>query len=503
MAPRNAVTAHLAPAFVVGAVLAGFVPLLSYALMQGGGVALDGYVWRVLRFTLWQATLSTLLSVIPALFLARALARRAFWGRALVLALFNVPLALPAIVAVLGIVHVYGASGWFAGWFTLYGLPGILIAHVFFNMPLATQFFLRALEAVPVESHRLAAQQGFSDFNTLRHVDWPVLRTSIGPVAALVFLLCAASFVIVLTLGGGPQATTLEVAIFQSLRMDFDLSRAASLSLVQIVVCGALVVLAGSVASPAATAAPLRQKPYRHDGRERRSRIIDAAMLVIGAAVVIPPVVGIVAAGVQGLALSPLILQATLTSVLLATAAAVVSCSLAWSLAQQRLNPVLHKVVPLLAFIIPPAVIATGWFILTKSWPGGVARAVVFIVILNALMALPYAVSALAPHFARITAHHDRLCEQLGISGWTRLRRIDAPAMARPLVFAFLLALVVSLGDLTAVMLLGSQGLVTMPSLIAQQMGAYRGTAAGGTALLLVVMCYSLTLVAQRIGRTA
>ena len=67
---------------------------------------------------------------------------------------------------------------------------------------------------------------------------------------------------------------------------------------------------------------------------------------------------------------------------------------------------------------------------------------------------------------------------------------------------AGLLAFVMSLGDLTAVTLLGSQGLVTLPALIHQQMGNYRSTAASGTALLLALSCYGLALVAQRSGRT-
>ena len=40
----------------------------------------DSYLWHVIRFSFWQAFLSALLSVIPAIFLARALYRRRFPG---------------------------------------------------------------------------------------------------------------------------------------------------------------------------------------------------------------------------------------------------------------------------------------------------------------------------------------------------------------------------------------------------------------------------------------
>ena len=41
----------------------------------------DSYLWHVVRFSFWQASLSALLSVGPAVFLARALYRRRFPGR--------------------------------------------------------------------------------------------------------------------------------------------------------------------------------------------------------------------------------------------------------------------------------------------------------------------------------------------------------------------------------------------------------------------------------------
>ncbi|TIU57631.1 MAG: thiamine/thiamine pyrophosphate ABC transporter permease ThiP, partial [Mesorhizobium sp.] len=123
---------------------------------SGAASAFDPYILRVVRFTLWQALLSTLLSVVPALFVARALSRHPlFPGRGLILQLFALPLALPAIVAALGILALYGNAGYFAGllggrnWPGIYGLSGILVAHVFFNLPLATRLFLEALGTVP------------------------------------------------------------------------------------------------------------------------------------------------------------------------------------------------------------------------------------------------------------------------------------------------------------------------------------------------------------------
>ena len=155
-----------------------------------------------------------LLSVVPAIVVARALSRHpAFPGRGLVLRLFALPLALPAIVAALGILALYGRAGYFAGllsslsggdWPGIYGLSGILVAHVFFNLPLATRLFLEALGHGAGRPVAAGSQLGMGAAPSFRLIEWPVLRAALPGVAGLVFMLCVTSFTIVLTLGGGP-----------------------------------------------------------------------------------------------------------------------------------------------------------------------------------------------------------------------------------------------------------------------------------------------------------
>jgi ABC-type spermidine/putrescine transport system permease subunit II len=123
------------------------------------------------------------------------------------------PPMLPAIVVIIGIIEVYGAKGWLGGFFDIYGLQGILLAHVFFNVPLAARLILADLERSPAESWKLSAQLGLGPLAIWRLLEWPAIRSGLAGAALLIFLLCASSFAVVLTLGGGPRATTLEVAI--------------------------------------------------------------------------------------------------------------------------------------------------------------------------------------------------------------------------------------------------------------------------------------------------
>jgi thiamine transport system permease protein len=493
----------IAPLIILIAIALGLIPLIAFALDRGGAIWPDAYVWRVTRFTVLQAGLSTLLSVFPAILIARAFARRQFKGRAFLLSLFAVPQALPVIVAIFGLTALYGTGGVMGGWFSLYGLGGIVLAHVFFNLPLATRLLVEALAATPPENHRLAAQLGFSDRATFSTVDWPALKPALPRVAALIFLLCAGSFIVVLVFGG-PSATTLEVAIYQSLRMDFDVTRALTLSLVQILLSIAMVLLAARMLVAPAAQAAARLDGRRFDGQGLNARSIDTVAVICAIILIIPVLAAIVAQGLAHINFDASLLRAFATSITLATLSGFIAMPLAWGMGKaQRARPefrVSLVALGLAGFIVPPAVIATGWFLAFRS-VNSFAVAIILIAALNALMALPFLLTVLAPAQERNALQHDRLCQQLDVSGWNRLRLVDVPALRGPLSQATMMAFVLSMGDLTAVTLLGSQGLLTLPSLVQQQMGHYQSAAAGGTALILALLCLILSVTAQRLSR--
>src|SRR5262245_3394906 len=301
-------------------ILAGITALAAIAILIGGAFlglliegaadlpsalgALDSYFAGVAPCTLWQPAPSTLLSVGPAIVIARALSRHpAFPGRGLILRLFALPLALPAIVAVLGVLSLLGRAGYFAGWLSalsghdwpgIYGLSGILVAHVFFNLPLATRFLLEALDTVPTDQWRLASQLGMGAGPSFRLIEWPVVRAALPGVAGLVFMLCVTSFTIVLTLGGGPAATTLEVAIYQALRFDFDPARAVALTSGQIALTVAAVwLLARLGADPSREANP-GVSPRRYVTVTVAEAFANAALILAAGLFVIAPIAAMV-----------------------------------------------------------------------------------------------------------------------------------------------------------------------------------------------------------------
>ena len=493
---------YAALALLALALAAGFIPVLRMGLEQGIS-GLDPYVFKVLRFTLLQAGLSTLLSLALGLPLARALARQAsFPGRALLLRLLNLPLALPAIVVIIGIIEVYGAKGWLGGMFDIYGLQGILLAHVFFNVPLAARLILSDLERIPAESWQLSAQLGLRPLATWRLVEWPAIRSGIAGAALLIFLLCASSFAVVLTLGGGPRATTLEVAIYQSLRADFDPQRAAMLALVQLALCATLALIAQGFGGLGASWPVLRLQPRRYDGQATAARLADGAVIILALLLLLPPLAALIAAGLVHIDASALLLRALLTSLALGAASAALAFAISWPLAALAVRSGawrrIASVAVLSAWIVPPAALATGWFISLIAHAGHSGLAAVLVIAMNALMSLPFVARVLMPALAQSAEAHDRLCLSLGLSGWSRFRLVELPVTKRAIGLSLVMALILSLGDLTAISLFGTQDFVTLPALIYRQMGSYRFDAAIGTALVLGLLVLAFSTLAER-----
>ena len=496
-----------APAFAALALLAlalaaGFLPVLRMGLEQGLQ-GLDPYVIRVLSFTLLQAGLSTLLSLALGLPLARALARQqSFRGRSALVRLLNLPLALPAITVIIGVIEVYGANGWLGGLVNIYGLQGILLAHVFFNAPLAARLILSDLERIPPESFKLAAQLGFGPSALWRLVEWPQIRGGLAGAALLIFLLCASSFAIVLTLGGGPRAATLEVAIYQSLRSDFDPQRASVLALVQLALCATLALIAQRWGGLAQGWPMLRLGAIRHDGNRLAARLQDGGVILLALLLLLPPLAALVSAGIFRINFTPLLLRAMVTSLALGAASAALAFALVWPLAVLAVRNAAWRRVQALAvltsWIVPPAALATGWFISVIAYASFGGLAAFLVIAMNALMSLPFVARALLPALSQSADAHDRLCLSLGLRGWSRFRLVELPAMKRAIGLALVMALILSLGDLTAISLFGTQDFVTLPALIYRQMGSYRFDEAIGTALVLGAMVLAFSTLAER-----
>ena len=492
--------AHSPVAVIAAIIVAGLViiPVAAVLWWGGGFTALSAADMAALNFTIWQAAVSAGLSVLLAIPVARALARRSFWGRSALISVMGAPFILPVIVAILGLLAVFGGRGVVnlllgplgVPKLDIYGAHGVILAHVFFNLPLAVRLILQGWLQIPSERFRVAASLGAPVFWLL---EWPMLRRIVPGAFAVIFVICIGSFAVALTLGGGPTTTTVELAIYQAFKFDFDLGKAASLAVVQL----ALGLTAGCVALYLARGdmlgAGLDRVVQRWDGNSW----VDALWIGAAALFLLMPLSAILLMGLPNLLSLPAeIWPATLKSLIIALGAVVLTMGLALPLAARA-----GEAASLFGISVSGLVLGTGLFLLLQPVvrPASVALPVTMVV--NVLMALPFVLRILRPSVESAKADFGRLGQSLALTGWARWRIVYLPRLRRPMGFAAGLTGALAMGDLGVITLFSRQGDGTLPEVMYHLMRAYQLDAAYGAALLLVLVSLGLFWAFDKGGR--
>ncbi len=173
----------------------------------------DFRVGAILYVAGQQALISCFVSFCLAVPISSILAKRYHWHIFPPLfGMLGLVLVMPTTVAAVGILKVWGLNGWLAqafdtisfgtvGWFNIYGLHGVVLAHVFFNLPLMIRVLTPIFLSFPKEHIFLSEQYGFSRAKFFWILEWPAIKKVALSLNGLVFLLCFTSFYLVFMLG--------------------------------------------------------------------------------------------------------------------------------------------------------------------------------------------------------------------------------------------------------------------------------------------------------------
>ncbi|MFV0292398.1 MAG: thiamine/thiamine pyrophosphate ABC transporter permease ThiP [Paracoccus sp. (in: a-proteobacteria)] len=484
--------------------------LAAVTVRAGGLSVLESWDWRAVRFTIWQAILSAMLSVLLAIPVARALARRRFIGRSILVTLLGAPFILPVIVAIMGLVSIFGHDGLANRLLAIFGLkpvsiygwPGVILAHVFFNLPLSIRMILHGWQAIPAERFRLAQSLNFSPGDISRHLERPMLREVLPGAWMSVFLVCLTSFAVALSLGGGPRATTIELAIFQAFRFDFNLGKAATLGLLQVGLCLITLVLLTRITIPAGFGTGM-DRDSNLPGPSGWRCLTDVMVIMLAAIFLLLPLASVIVHGlprITGLPVS--VWQAACRSVTMALCSTFAALIMALALAGAIVRG--HRWVEaagMLPIIASPLVLGTGLYLLLHGMASPSQLALPLTVIINAIMALPFGLRVLIPAARGLQADYGRLADSLGMTGFARLRLLTLPRLARPLGFAGGLAAALSMGDLGVITLFADSESATLPLKLYQLMNSYRMQDAAGCAVLLMGISFAMFWAFDRGGR--
>lgn len=481
-----------------------FRSIIVAAASQTAGTSANVDILHLLRMTAIQAGLSTILSLIVGLALAWALNRLRFWGRGLVIGLFASAIVTPGLIVAFGLLTVWGRSGWvnaLAHFFggnvdvPIFGLGGILAAHVILDGAFAARILLARLDAIPETRLKMGQSLGLSATTRFAVIDWPAIRGTLPGLAAIVFLLAFTSFPIVLLLGGGPANQTLEVAIYSAVRLDFDLNAAVTLALVQVGVCAIIILLSALFAPIPSSLGPAAGQSWADRPVVRVAQWAILALCLIGFALpLLAVLLGLIEGGIGALFSRPAFWRALGTSLGIAAAAAVLNLILALGLAMgrsatSRLGLRLTLTAPAYTYLAVPAmVLALGFFLLVRAAGIEPQRAgPVVVTIGSALLGLPFAIATLGPPLEAIARGQGRLIRSLGLSGFRQFALIEWPLIGRDIGVALALTFCFSLGDLGVISLFGTPDFTTLPLLLVEAIAAYRSNDAGVIAALMLI----------------
>ncbi len=196
-------------------------------------------ILTTLRFTFYQASLSTLLTFALGLPSAILFARYDFRGKSFLRALTAIPFMLPTVVVAAAFTSLLGPFGWVSTLFPLSSfqfigtLSAILIAHVFYNTTIVIRIVSNALSRLDPKLEQAARSLGADSLRVWWNITLPLLRPSLLAAALLVFLFDFTSFGVILLLGGS-KFITLEVEIYLRVLKLPNMPLAALLSIIQL-----------------------------------------------------------------------------------------------------------------------------------------------------------------------------------------------------------------------------------------------------------------------------
>ena len=505
---------------VSGMVARGFAPDGGFEPGAVLEVLTRPRVHRVLWFTLWSAAAGTLLSLVLGLPTAYVLHRLRFPGRDLLRAVVVVPFVLPTVVVGVAFRQLIAPAGPLGG----LGLDGSAVAIVaalaFFNVSVVVRTVGTFWESMDPRREEAAAALGASPWQVLRTVTLPALRPAVVSAASVVFLFCSTAFGVVLTMGGLRYAN-VETEIYLLTTQELDLTGAAALSVLQLLVVTALLVLAARVrrSPPAArTTRPLPRPRWSH----APVLLWTAFTLVL----LLAPLASLVAAslrrgerwgwanyralgttGADNALLVP-VTEALVTSLEVALLAAALALVLGTVVAFLVSRPGGGRPRQLLdgVFMLPLGVSAVtvgfGFLVTLDSPPIDLRSSSLLVPVAQAMVALPLVVRTVAPVLRSVDDRQRQAAASLGAGPARVLATVDLPAGWRALLAAAGFGFAVSLGEFGATSFLARDDDPTLPVVIYRligQPGAENFGMAMAASVVLAATTTAVMLAVQRL----
>ncbi len=486
-----------------------FYPLGNILQLSLTAEALQELVIRpsfrhVLWFTVWQAALSTGLTLLLGLPAAYLFARYDFRGKSVLRALTTIPFVMPTVVVAAAFRALLGASGplnqlLMAG-FSLESPPLqldqtlaiILLAHVFYNVTVVVRLvggFWGNLNPRLVEA---AQTLGASPRRAFMEVTLPLLRPSLISASLLIYLFTFTSFGVVLILGG-PSFSTIETEIYRQYITFLRPDVAAALSLLQIVFTFGLMSIYARWQQQTAVALDFRPQQSTLRRAATLGEKLALGSMVVGLLLfLLTPLLALVwqslvdRDGQLTLAYYQALPTLRRDSIIFVPPLVALRNSLGYALLTVAVAGVLGLLTatllirpsrwrrwldPLFMLPLGASAVTLGFgYVVTFRW---LRTSPLLVLIAHVLVAFPFVVRTLLPVLQGIKPSLHEAAAVLGASPARVWREVDLPIVGRALVVASVFAFTVSMGEFgaTSFIVRPNSGYLTIPIAIERFLG--------------------------------
>ena len=504
--------------FPVLAILArGLVPNGAFDPLAFIDVLRRPAVIEVAWFTLWQALLSTVLTVLAALPGAYVFARFEFPGRRALNALALVPFVLPTVVVGAAFLALLGPRSPL-GLRLEHTIWAILLAHVFYNYAVVLRVVGGVWAQLDPRQEEAARVLGAGRWRAFRTVTLPLLRPAIASAASIVFLFTFTSFGVILLLGGA-QFATLEVEIYRQAVQLLDLRVAATLALLQMAFLAMLLLAYARYQQRAAVGQHL--VAARVAARRPRSRgewsfvMANGVLAIVLLGLPLTLLVERSLAGADGYGLHNFAalfgesargalfvppIEAIRNSLLFAAAATAICLPLGLMAAaviayRRGVLATGFDALLMLPLGTSAVIVGFGFLVALGRWPIDLRTSPLIIPIAHALVALPFVVRATVPLMRSIDQRLRDAAAVLGASPARTWRVIDLPIIGRAALIGASFAFAVSLGEFGATLFIVRPDTPTMPVAIFRLL-SQPGALAFGQAMAMATVLMLVTALA-------
>ena len=224
-------------------ILVGPLVIVFWRTFQDAGAAWDAITApetiHAFKLTLIITAIAVPVNTVFGIVCALAIVRKSFWGKGLLNAFIDLPLALSPVVVGLALFLLYGDEGWFGGWLNehgiqvLFALPSMVIATIFVSLPFVAREVVPTLREIGDEQEQAAFTLGASGWQTFWRITLPSIRWAVIYGVILTTARCLGEYGAVAVVSGRLQGETETATLRVQERWEaFDVAGAYAISIV-------------------------------------------------------------------------------------------------------------------------------------------------------------------------------------------------------------------------------------------------------------------------------